>query len=65
MISHRALVSNVIGACVAALIYFTVDVSTGTAAAGALLHALGFGLVLLAIYFSVSIAVVTLKRRRH
>jgi hypothetical protein len=65
MISNRALVSNVVGAGVAALIYFVVDVSTGSADGSALLHAVLFGLVLLLIYFSVSFTVVTLKRRRH
>jgi uncharacterized membrane protein YeaQ/YmgE (transglycosylase-associated protein family) len=65
MMSNRARVSNVVGACVAALIYFIVDVSTGSAGGSALLHAVVFGAVLLLIYFSVSMTVVTLKRRRH
>jgi hypothetical protein len=65
MISNRAVISNVVGACIAALIYFFVDVSTGAADGGALLRAVVFGLVLLLVYFSVSMTVVTLKRRRH
>jgi hypothetical protein len=55
----------VVGACITALIYFIVDVSTGAAGGNALLHAVVFGLVLLLVYFSVSMTVVTVKRRRH
>jgi membrane protein DedA with SNARE-associated domain len=64
MISKLAFKSNVIGACISALIYFVIDVSTGAQAGTALWHAAGLGVVLFILYMAVSLIVVSLKRRR-
>ena len=57
-------VGNAIGGCIAALIYFIIDVATGGNVGSAILGAVIIGIVTFAISFLISRAIIAARRSR-
>lgn len=60
---NMSLRGNAISGCIAALIYFVIDLATGGDIAPAIIEAAIIGIVVFAISFMISRAIIASKRR--